>query len=166
MRIRKFIRHFGYERLLRGVMVVVACCLAGAVVFRIVTPVRLRLPDTGLSVQAGTGAQSGLLFDPNAPDQMEHEAVLGSLRRGLFKSATPLRDRPIADKTIAKIRSQLSLGCILETNGESVAYIRVKDLGLKRCRVGDSVEDLFTVLDIREKSVAISIVDHRVMLSL
>ena len=88
------------------------------------------------------------------------------MRPGLFKSATPLRDRPMADKTIERIRSLLKLQCIMQIRGEPVAYVNVQNSGLKKCRVGDSVEDLFTVLGIHEKSVDITIVDHRTTLSL
>lgn len=88
------------------------------------------------------------------------------MRPGLFKSATPLRDRPMADKTIERIRSLLKLQCIVEIRGEPVAYVNVQNSGLKKCRVGDSVEDLFTVLGIHEKSVDITIIDHRMTLSL
>ena len=163
--IREFVKRFGYWRLARWGAMMAICFLIGAVVFRLATPVRVR-PSADASRQMNADAAHGFVFDPNSLESVDEETVLNAVRKGLFRSASPLRDRPIADKTIERIRSQLALGCILEVDGESVAYIRVKDLGLKRCRIGESVEDLFTVLDIQEKSVAISIVDHRVTLSL
>lgn len=92
--------------------------------------------------------------------------IASAVRAGLFRSATPLSDKPIADKTIERIRSQLTLQCIMRVNGELVAYVNVTNSGLKKCSVGDAVEDLFTVVGIREKSVDLTIVDHPVTLSL
>ena len=140
-------------------------CLVGGIIFRLVSPVELSPPTTDAAVSMTADLGGASFFDPNG-DRTDQGAILSALRPGLFKSAAPMRDRPIADKTIERIRSQLSLGCILETEGDLVAYIRVKDLGLKRCKIGDSVEDLFTVLDINEKSIVINIIDHRVTLSL
>ncbi len=67
------------------------------------------------------------------------------------------------DKTIAKIRSQLKLQCIMDLKGEPVAYIRIKGEGMKKYEIGD-VCDQFTVLDIGEKNIAISIVGHKTVL--
>jgi hypothetical protein len=72
----------------------------------------------------------------------------------------------MADKTIERIKSQLKLKCIMEIRGEPVAYINIKGASLKKCKVGDSVSDLFTVLNINKHSVEISIVDHKVTLNL
>jgi hypothetical protein len=92
--------------------------------------------------------------------------VTAALRPGLFKSATPLADKPMADKTIEKILAQLKLRCIVQIKGQPVAYINVENGGLKRCRAGDSVANLFTVVRIHEKSVDLTIVGHPVTLSL
>ncbi len=92
--------------------------------------------------------------------------IAAAMRAGLFKSATPLGDKPMADKTIEKILSQLRLQCIIPISGELVAYVNVDKSGLKKCRVGDSVEDLFTVIGIGQRSIEITIVDHPVTLSL
>lgn len=161
----ELLKHVRWLNVARWGSVISIVCLVGGVFFRLVTPIEIPQPitDAAVSMSADLGAES--VFDPN--DGLgDQGTVLGAIRPGLFKSAAPVRDRPIADTAIERIRSQLSLGCILETEGELVAYIRVKDLGLKRCKTGDSVEDLFTVLDIQEKSVVISIIDHRVKLSL
>jgi len=88
------------------------------------------------------------------------------VRSNLFRSSRSLQDKPMADKTIERIRSQLRLQCILQIDGEPIAYVNVKNMGIKKCRVGESVADLFTVLNIYPKSIEISIVDHRVTLSL
>ena len=54
----------------------------------------------------------------------------------------------------------------MEMNGEPVAYVHIKGTGLKKCKVGDSVSDLFTVLNIDKRSIEITIIDHKVTLSL
>lgn len=92
--------------------------------------------------------------------------LAAAMRPGLFKSAAPLSDRPMADKTIEKIRSQLRLQCIMRIQGQFVAYVNVENRGLKKCRVGDCVEDLFTVVNIKEKSVELRIIEHPTVLSL
>lgn len=97
------------------------------------------------------------------PDQLQK--VTEIIRPGMFKSETPQSDKPMADKTIEKIRSQLKLQCIMDLHGEPVAYVRIKSEGMKRCKIGESVMDLFTVLDIHEKSILISIVGHKTVLS-
>ncbi len=89
-----------------------------------------------------------------------------AMRTGLFKSAASLGDKPMADKTIERIRSQLRLQCIMQLDGEPVAYVHVENNGLKKCHVGQSVEDLFTVTAIGDKSIEITIIEHPVTLSL
>ena len=86
----------------------------------------------------------------------------------MFRPATGLRDKPLANRTIERIKDQLKLKCVMEMNGQPVAYINIQGTGLKKCRVGDNINDLFIVLDINKqnKSVEISIVDHKVTLHL
>jgi len=88
-----------------------------------------------------------------------------AIRPGLFKSESPQRDKPMADKTIERIRSQLKLQCIMDLDGEPVAYVKVEGEGMKRCRSGDTVSNLFTVLNINKTNVEITIVGHRDFLS-
>jgi hypothetical protein len=72
----------------------------------------------------------------------------------------------MADKTIERIKSQLKLQCVMEMSGEPVAYINIEGTGLKKCKTGDSINDLFTVLNVYKNSVEISIIDHKVTLNL
>jgi len=88
------------------------------------------------------------------------------MRFGLFKPATPSQDKPMADKTIETIVSQLQLKCVTELNGERVAYIKIQGVGLRKCRVGDTVNDLLAVINIYENKVEIKIVGHTTMLKL
>jgi len=87
-------------------------------------------------------------------------------RTGLFKSSVALQGKPIADKTIERIKSQLQLQCIMTVNGQLAAYINIKGVGLKKCIVGDTVNDMFTVLSIDKvkKCADISIIGHKITL--
>ena len=92
-----------------------------------------------------------------------------TIRSGLFKPETQINDKPLADKTIQAIKSRLTLFCIMDDNaGKPVAFVKIQGEGLKECYVGDTVNDMFTVLSIdKEKnSIKISIVDHEVKLAI
>ncbi len=54
----------------------------------------------------------------------------------------------------------------MELNGERVAYVYIEGVGLRKCKPGDSVGDLFNVLNIYEKSIEITIADHKIILKL
>ena len=88
------------------------------------------------------------------------------IRAGLFKSAVAIQGKPLADKTIDRIKSELKLQCVMTLNDQLVAYIHIKGGGLKKCVVGDTVNDMFTVIDIdkTKKCVVISVIDHKVTL--
>lgn len=137
---------------------------AGTLVSKLVMPLRWN-NDTANTAAINTIAANDL-FKIGQPESTGFQEVAKIIRPGLFKSETPLRDNPMADRTIERIRSQLKLVCITQLNGELVAYVDVKGEGMKQCRVGDSVGDLFTVLNIYEKSIEITIVGHRQILSL
>jgi hypothetical protein len=143
-----------------GLAVLVLAILAGV---EAALPVRA---DAGSAPADGEAmAAEDWLRELPAPEKAAGR-VTAALRPGLFQSATPLADKPMADKTIAKILSQLKLRCIVQINGQPVAYINVDNGGMKRCRAGDTVADLFTVVRIHERSVELTIVGHPVTLSL
>lgn len=100
----------------------------------------------------------------NSPAPSENEGI--TMRPGLFKAETQLGDKPIADKTVQTIISKLTLQCIMEMNGQPVGYVKIQGEGLKKCSVGDTIKDLFTVVSIGEKSMVITIADHKVKLEL
>jgi hypothetical protein len=137
---------------------------ATALVLELVMPLRLN-NDTADTSTINTVAANDLPKILQPRHTGIHE-VAKIIRAGLFKSETPLRDKPMADKTIERIKSQLELQCIMELNGEPVAYVNIKGIGMKKCKIGDSVSDLFTVLNIGKKSIEITIVGHREILSL
>jgi len=109
---------------------------------------------------------AGSLPDDSQKNHTDLRETLGLIKPGLFKAASGLNDKPMADKTIERIRSQLKLQCIMPMGGKTFAYINIKDTGLKKCTVGEKICDLFTVISINEKTVEISIIDHKVKLSL
>lgn len=139
--------------------------LLAATVAAVAVPVRVERGNSAIAVPAELPTP----LAPGAGPEGGSEVLrrLGKvMRQGLFKPATPQRDKPMADQTIERIRSSLKLQCIIEMAGQPVAYVHVKDSGLKKCRVGECVNDLFTVLSIGERSVEISILDHRTVLEL
>ncbi len=107
---------------------------------------------------------AGSLPDDSQKNHINLRETLQLIKPGLFKAASGLNDKPMADKTIERIRSQLKLQCIMQMDGKAAAYINIKNTGLKKCTVGEKVCDLFTVISINEKCVEISIIDHRVKL--
>jgi hypothetical protein len=141
--------------------------VAGALVFELAA---LSWQNDGLlriSPNANTIDSYNLtgLLNPESKSIRDFARVM---RMGLFRPATPSRDRPMADKTIERIKSQLQLKCITKLNGQPVAYIKIKGVGLRKCKAGDTINDLFTVIGVHqnEKSVEIKIVGHRTMLDL
>ena len=152
-------------------LMVQAALGAGLLILTVVLVLELARPIRVSGEPAGTVATGELLSADQLLERLSaretvSNRIAAAMRAGLFKSATPLRDKPMADKTIEKILSQLKLQCVLPINGELVAYVNVEKSGLKKCRVGDSVEDLFTVIHIGQRSIEITIVDHPVTLSL
>jgi len=100
------------------------------------------------------------------PNSSEVMPVTNLIRPGMFKASTGVVGRPMAEATVERIKSQLKLRCIMEMHGEPTAYINIKGSGLKRCRIGDNVGDMFRVVDIGRQDVVIRIVGHKVTLSL
>jgi VCBS repeat-containing protein len=56
----------------------------------------------------------------------------------------------------------------MEMGGEPVAYIDMKPDGVRQCKVGENVKDRFKVvnIDVEARSVEITIVGHKVKLSI
>ena len=147
----------------RSIHLALAVCIVGLLCF---AAIELLIPVSVASPDVFAGRYSNGTLQPE-PEAIEPANELSEVfRSGFFKADAGPKDRPMADKTIERIQSQLKLRCIMELNGQPVAYINIEGVGLKKCFVGDSVSDLFTVLDIskQNKSVAISIVKHKVTL--
>jgi len=161
------IRRFG---LWRSIHVLLG---AGTIILFCTAAVRTSIPISIANFDSQANTASDVLTASSLSETLEAKSessdeLVKIFRPGLFKAATGLRDRPLANKTIERIKSQLTLKCVMEMRGQPVSYIDIKDFGLKKCSIGDSVSDLFTVLNINKqnKSVEISIVDHKVTLQL
>lgn len=160
------LRRYGGWRLVQAALCLAVLALAVVTAVAAALPVRTAGGPAGAAAAAGEmTAAEGWLPELPAPEKAS-ERVTAALRPGLFQSATPLADKPMADKTIEKIVAQLKLRCIVQINGQPVAYINIENAGMKRCRAGDTVANLFTVVRIHEKSVDLTIVGHPVTLSL
>ena len=164
-KVNRLVNEYGPWRLAQVALAGGIIILAGALSLELMRALRSKSAAFDSSSAVNTVAAEDLsqILPPEASRLSE---VTGVMRPGLFKLETSTRDRPMADKTIERIRSQLKLQCIMELNGKSVAYVNIEGVGLQRCEVGDSVNDLFTVLNINKKSIEITIVGHREILGL
>lgn len=156
---------FGRQRSLQICAAVVFLVLGVVFALELLIPVGSGMSDGGVGANAGLPGvvESVNFWEPNVSDIA---SVASLVHPGMFKPSTGVGDRPMADKTIERIKSRLTVQCIMEMNGKMVAYVKVKGEGLYKCMVGESVGDLFTVVDILKRSVVIKIVGHKVTLSL
>ena len=96
---------------------------------------------------------SATVTEANEPDQgfgafqSKRKPSVGRLRPNLFKPTTRLR-RQTGDATVERILSMLKFRCVMMIQGEPTAFVKVKDQGTRKCQTGDTVSDLFTVLDV------------------
>ena len=164
--IKNIVNHFGIWRTVQTVLAGCAVILFTAAVSRLFVPIQIERTDSQANSLLEFVASENIsaLLDENKDKQREAIAY----RPGMFRSATGLQDKPLAYRTIERIKDQLKLQCVMEMNGQPVAYINIQGVGLKKCCVGENINDLFTVLDINKqnKSVEISIVEHKVTLHL
>lgn len=163
--IQTLIKRYGLWRLTHSLLVVAVVISILVVVLELTIPIQ---PISSLSVSpagANTIAADNL-SKTLRPASSNIQELTRVLRPNLFKASSSPSDRPMADKTIERIKSQLKLQCIMEMSGEPVAYINIEGTGLKKCKAGDSINDLFTVLNVYKNSVEISIIDHKVTLNL
>jgi hypothetical protein len=159
------IHRYGVWPALQVVLGIALVGLAGTLVLEVALPVRVEAPPKAATLDAEIVSADGLLEGLPAREKAAAR-MADAMRPGLFQSATPLGDKPMADKTIEKIRSQLKLQCILQIDGHPVAYIDVGNNSLKKCRAGESVADLFTVVNINQRSVELTVIGHPITLSL
>ena len=155
---------YGPWRLVQYGLAALAAGLVVVLVLELLIPVGLGSNTVAVGPDNGETGDRGVSEIPQ-PTTRDFQELTKVFRRGLFKAATPLSDKPLADRTIERIRSKLALKSILPIKGELVAYVHVEGAGLRPCKVGDSVGELFTVLSIGKRSVEISIVGHKVSLS-
>lgn len=161
--IKAIIKKKGYMKAYNMAMAALIAILSSIILLQLVAPIPINTNYHNAATQSIT-PNTTITAKRNDLDIERKNSSF--FRTGLFKSAVALQGKPIADKTIERIKSQLKLQCIMTLNGQLVAYINIKEVGLKKCIVGDTVNDLFTVLNINEtkKCVDISIIDHKVTL--
>jgi len=91
-------------------------------------------------------------------------AVVG--KRSLFKPAIPLPGRRVANQTVEKILSVVSVHGIMELDGHQVAYLKIKGVGMRPFQVGDHVEEMFAVTRIDDRTVELEVAGERIELDL
>ena len=163
--IKNIVNRFGIWRTVQAALASLSAVLFAAAVSQLFVPAHFQ-QDISYANDVSESAPESISSLPNESRDKAKEAI--AYRPGMFKPATGLGDKPLADKTIERIKDQLKLQCVMEMNGQPIAYINIQGVGLKKCCVGENVNDLFTVLDINKqnKSVDISIVEHKVTLHL
>jgi len=89
------------------------------------------------------------------------------IRSGLFKSAARLR-RASEDKTVERIKSQLTLRSLTSLKGAPIGFVSIKGKGMRPCRIGETITDGVKVLDIdlAQKKVDIEITGKKTTLNL
>jgi hypothetical protein len=161
----RLLNPYGGWRLAQWVLGLGVLTLAIVFMLELVVPVRLD-SDSANNSPSTNEVTPNHVAEYLQPKPASFQELARAMRPNLFKASTPLRDKPMADKTIERIKSQLKLRCIMEIDSEPVAYINVKGVGLKKCKVGDCINDLFTVVRINQKTVETTIIGHRVTLRL
>ena len=157
--LRKIMSKYGPWRITQTLLAALIVVMTVTLLILLLVPVRMLAAERGIDDSVAAARDDSIKEE----DSVDVAKLVSSMRTGLFKSAIALQGKPMADKTVERIKSQLKLQCIMPIGGEPAAYIEIKGEGLRKCRIGD-VCNSFTVLDIREKSVDISIVGHKVTL--
>ena len=164
--IKNIVNRFGVWRTVQAALAGGAVIFFTVAVSQLFVPIHIEQTDRQANTLSEFAASENIsaLLDENKDKQREAIAY----RPGMFRPVTGLQGKPLANRTIERIKDQLKLQCVMEMNGQPVAYINIQGVGLKKCCVGENVNDLFTVLDINKqnKSVEISIVEHKVTLHL
>jgi hypothetical protein len=160
----KVINHFGMWRSVQIGLAIFSAILLTTAISQVFVPIHSQQAQTENASEFIPNENVKKLLNDNEDKTKEQIAY----RPGMFQPATGLADKPLANKTIERIKDQLKLQCVMEMNGQPVAYINIQGVGLRKCTVGENVNDLFTVLDINKqnKSVDVSIVEHKVTLHL
>ncbi len=163
--INKILNRYGAWRFINALLLTGNLLLVCIIVLEIATPVRLDSKATDVSSNVNAATVS-YLSDTLKSKPLAIEQLIEVIKPNLFKASTSPQAKPMTEETIEKIKSKLKLQCILNINGEPIAYVNIQDVGLKKCKIGDSVSDLFTVLNISQGNIELSIIGHKVTLSL
>ncbi len=157
------LRHVQVWRLLQITLALTALALGVGTIRAALAPVEANPQDTEMASQVAVMDRPTRTFTAEPNNRVDSNSPVFT-RRGLLKTASPLRQRTTGDKTVEQVTSLLALRCIMPSGDGKVAYISIKNKGMRRCAVGDCVEEMFTVLGIRENSVDIEVADKNVTL--
>jgi hypothetical protein len=143
----------------RAILCIAIVALAIASILQIILPVSPYQPE--------------LFEDGFVPLRKKHQPadsktqikMKHSNRSGLFKPSRRVNTYSITDKTVEKIFNGLKLQGIMPIGDQKVAYIVLKGGYMRKCKIGDTVQDMFTVTDIKSKSVNIDILGHKLTLN-
>jgi hypothetical protein len=163
--INKIVSYYGIWRLAHILLATSIFVFIGIIILAVITPIQLNSNAVNVSTNVNLAANN-YLSEVLQSKSLDMKQLVEAFRPNLFRASTSPRDKPMAEETIEKIKSKLKLQCIVEISGEPVAYVNIQGTGLKKCKIGDSISDLFTILNIYQNSVEISIIGHKVVLAL
>lgn len=143
----------------KGTLFIAIAALIIAVILQIILPVKPYQPQM-FSTVYNPGANNLRVADSKTKIEMTH-----SIRKGLFKPSRRVNTGSITDKTVERIFSSLKLQAIMSIGGQKVAYIVLKNGQMRKCKIGETVQDMFTVIDIQKNSVSIDILGHKLSLT-
>ena len=159
----RLVQKYGPWRVIHILLAGITTLLLLTTISFLLVPVQTNIAELDVAVNTDI-ANFNSMTEPSSKEETNTSNLLSKMRGGMFKSASNMRARTMADKTVEKIKSQLKLQCVMKMNGQQIAYINIKNSGMKKCEIGDTVDDLFTVMDIQKKIVDITILGHKVTL--
>ena len=141
---------------------------SGAVVLLLLPLITADLLGLLDGAEARSAVTGGGVGGPDIATRNQHiDAWLAAVgKRSLFKPAIPLPSRPMARESVNRVRGMLSVHGIMDREGQRVAYISIKGLGMKPYKVGDEVEELFKVTRIDPRKVEVEITGERLELEM
>ena len=162
---RRLIQKFGMWWLVQFGLVSAVVLLTCIILLQLLYPIQINTSLVSDMVAERMLTSNGI-GSGDANDTMDNIELANEYSPKMFKAATPLNNKPMANKEIQRIKSQLQLQCVMEMGGAPVAYINIKGNGLKKCTIGERVGDLFTVLDIAKDHIEIQVLEHKLTLTL
>lgn len=147
-----------FRKIIKITLFLAIAVMVAASILQIILPVKPFKPD--VFAEGFFAARPKIRQSESKPEiKMDH-----SVRAGLFKPSRRVNGNSYVDKTVQDIFKSLKLQCIMPIGGQKVAYIVLKKGQLRKCKVGDTVKDMFTVIDIQSDNVNIDILGNRLTL--
>jgi len=120
----------------------------------------------GAMAPAESAASASIASDFNPRDGAIDAWLNAVGRRSLFKPAVPLPSRPMAREAVSRVRELLSVHGILDRDGQPVAYINIRGMGMRPYEVGEGVDEMFEVTRIENGKVEVEITGERLELEM